>query len=82
MVPAAAQKPIVSCAGAEEWQRWLAVHAGESDGIRLAIAKTGGDHPSVSYAEALDEALCVGWINIEKFVAMLARGETIYPQAR
>lgn len=56
-------KPIVHCATAEEWQRWLAAHADESDGIRLAIAKKGGDHPSVSYAEAMDEALCVGWID-------------------
>ena len=62
-----ADKPIVHCADAEEWRRWLVAHAGESDGIRLAIAKKGGDHPSVSYAEALDEALCVGWIDGQKW---------------
>jgi uncharacterized protein YdeI (YjbR/CyaY-like superfamily) len=56
-------KPIVHCANAEEWQRWLAANADTSDGIQLAIAKKGGDHPSVSYAEAMDEALCVGWID-------------------
>ena len=61
------EKPIVHCADAEEWRRWLAAHAGESDGIRLAIAKKGGDHPSVSYAEAIDEALCVGWIDGQKW---------------
>jgi uncharacterized protein YdeI (YjbR/CyaY-like superfamily) len=62
-----ADKPIVHCADAEEWRRWLVAHAGESDGIRLAIAKKGGDHSSVSYAEALDEALCVGWIDGQKW---------------
>jgi uncharacterized protein YdeI (YjbR/CyaY-like superfamily) len=62
-----ADKPIVHCADAEEWRRWLDAHASESDGIRLAIAKKGGDHPSVSYAEALDEALCVGWIDGQKW---------------
>jgi uncharacterized protein YdeI (YjbR/CyaY-like superfamily) len=62
-----AEKPIVHCADAGEWQRWLAANAGESDGIRLAIAKKGGDHRSVSYAEALDEALCVGWIDGQKW---------------
>lgn len=60
-------KPIVYCADAEEWRRWLALHASESDGIRLAIAKKGGDHSSVSYAEAVDEALCVGWIDGQKW---------------
>ncbi|MES1169875.1 MAG: YdeI/OmpD-associated family protein [Leifsonia sp.] len=58
-----AEKPIVHCADAEEWRRWLAANAGESDGIRLAIAKKGGAHPSVSYADAVEEALCVGWID-------------------
>lgn len=62
----ATEKPILHCADAHEWRSWLAAHAGESDGIRLAIAKKGGDHPSVSYADALDEALCVGWIDGQK----------------
>jgi uncharacterized protein YdeI (YjbR/CyaY-like superfamily) len=60
-------KPIVYCADAEEWRRWLTMHVDESDGIRLAIAKKGGDHTSVSYVEALDEALCVGWIDGQKW---------------
>ena len=62
-----AEKPIVHCTDAEEWRRWLAAHAGESDGIRLAIAKKGGAHPGVSYPEALDEALCHGWIDGQKW---------------
>jgi len=62
-----APKPIVYCADAGEWRQWLAAHAHESDGIRLAIAKKGGDHSSVSYADALDEALCVGWIDGQKW---------------
>ena len=66
-IPSMADKPIVHCADAEEWRRWLAAHAADSDGIRLAIAKKGGDHASVSYAEAIDEALCVGWIDGQKW---------------
>jgi len=62
-----ADKPIVHCADADEWRRWLAAHAADSDGIRLAIAKKGGDHTSVSYADAIDEALCVGWIDGQKW---------------
>ena len=60
-------KPIVHCADVEEWRRWLDAHASETDGIRLAIAKKGGNHHSVTYAEALDEALCVGWIDGQKW---------------
>lgn len=66
-IPRVIDKPIVHCASAEEWRRWLAANAADSDGIRLAIAKKGGDHPSVSYAEAIDEALCVGWIDGQKW---------------
>jgi uncharacterized protein YdeI (YjbR/CyaY-like superfamily) len=62
-----AEKPIVHCADAAEWQRWLVANADSSDGIRLAIAKKGGDHASVSYAEATDAALCVGWIDGQKW---------------
>jgi len=61
-----AEKPIVHCADAEEWRRWLAANAGASDGIRLAIAKKASGLSSVSYAEAVDEALCFGWIDGQK----------------
>ncbi|HEY4153126.1 MAG TPA: YdeI/OmpD-associated family protein [Pseudolysinimonas sp.] len=57
------EKPIVYCEDADAWHAWLEANAGESDGIRLAIAKKGGAHPSVSYSDAVEEALCFGWID-------------------
>jgi uncharacterized protein YdeI (YjbR/CyaY-like superfamily) len=60
------EKPIVHCADAEEWRRWLAANAAESDGIRLAIAKKASGLTSVSYSDAVDEALCFGWIDGQK----------------
>ncbi|MCU1480179.1 MAG: hypothetical protein JWQ19_965 [Subtercola sp.] len=54
------------CSDVTAWAEWLAANHDSSPGIRLAIAKKGGDHPSVSYAEALDEALCHGWIDGQK----------------
>src|SRR4030095_11054947 len=36
------------------------------DGVWLKIAKKGSSGASVSYAEALDEALCFGWIDGQK----------------
>jgi uncharacterized protein YdeI (YjbR/CyaY-like superfamily) len=49
-----------------EWARWLRVHHLEPEGIWLKIAKKGHGTVSVSYAEALDEALCFCWIDGQK----------------
>lgn len=54
--------PIRLFRDAEAWEKWLAVHAAER-GLWLQIAKKGAGVASVSYAEALDVALCYGWID-------------------
>jgi uncharacterized protein YdeI (YjbR/CyaY-like superfamily) len=46
-----------------EWEQWLEINHSISDGIWLQIFKKGSGTPSVVYAEALDEALCYGWID-------------------
>ena len=38
----------------------------QSSGIWLRIWKVNTEHPTVTYAEALDEALCFGWIDGQK----------------
>jgi uncharacterized protein YdeI (YjbR/CyaY-like superfamily) len=49
---------------AKAWHRWLAKHHAESDGVWLVIAKKGTTTPtSLRIADALDEALCQGWID-------------------
>ena len=86
------------------------LHHGDASRVWLVLAKKGTTQPtSVTYDQALDEALCFGWIDgsvrrrdeatylqrftprrarsprarrIEQYVAMLARGETSYPQQR
>ncbi len=56
-------KPILQLASPEEWEAWLeAEHAG-SDGVWLKFAKKGSGVTTVVYAEALDVALCYGWID-------------------
>lgn len=57
--------PIEHFADAVAWERWLERHA-ESAGLWLKIAKKEAGIPSVSYAEALDVALCHGWIDGQK----------------
>ncbi len=46
------------------WRSWLDQHEDSSDGVWLRLAKKGVTEPtSLRYAEALDEALCSGWID-------------------
>ena len=55
--------PIVSCASAREWELWLEEHHRAADGVWLKIAKKGSPTPSPSQAEAVESALCFGWID-------------------
>jgi uncharacterized protein YdeI (YjbR/CyaY-like superfamily) len=56
-------RPILAFATQVEWEAWLeAEHAG-SDGVWIKFAKKGSGVPSVSYAEAVEAALCYGWID-------------------
>ncbi|HWD79293.1 MAG TPA: YdeI/OmpD-associated family protein [Kribbella sp.] len=49
---------------AAAWRDWLAVNHGESDGVWLVLAKKNVTDPtSLTYDEALEEALCHGWID-------------------
>jgi len=50
--------------GASAWRAWLDAHEAASDGVWLVIAKKGTTDPTtLTYAQALDEALCSGWID-------------------
>ena len=60
---ARAEQPVVSFAAPAEMQAWLEEHGEASDGIWLKFAKKASGHPSVRYAEAVEIALCHGWID-------------------
>src|SRR5580693_6597067 len=49
-----------------DWAKWLAAHGAGSTGVWLRLAKRGADQRTVSYAEALEVALCYGWIDGQK----------------
>jgi uncharacterized protein YdeI (YjbR/CyaY-like superfamily) len=55
--------PIVEAKDQRAWRRWLAINHEREDGIYLKFAKKGAPTPSVTYAEALEEAICFGWID-------------------
>lgn len=48
------------------FEKWLSAHHATSAGLWLRIAKAGAGVKSVTYAEALDVALCYGWIDGQK----------------
>lgn len=58
--------PIHLFAGPDELEVWLEENHASSQGVWLKIAKKGADEPSVTYAEALELALCFGWIDSQK----------------
>ncbi|HEY7691969.1 MAG TPA: YdeI/OmpD-associated family protein [Gaiellaceae bacterium] len=61
-MPDEAPELIVRDAGS--WRGWLAEHDAETGGVWLVLAKKGVTEPtSVTYDEALEEALCHGWID-------------------
>jgi uncharacterized protein YdeI (YjbR/CyaY-like superfamily) len=49
-----------------EFRKWLTKNHDQSDRIWLLLAKKNSGQASVTYAEALDEALCFGWIDGQK----------------
>lgn len=48
---------------AEAWHAWLDRHHAAHPGVWLVLHKKGGHATALTYAEALDEALCFGWID-------------------
>jgi len=58
--------PVLAFGSAQSWRDWLAEHHQTSPGLWLKIAKKGAGAPTVGYAEAIDGALCYGWIDGQK----------------
>jgi uncharacterized protein YdeI (YjbR/CyaY-like superfamily) len=56
--------PELLVADAAEWRTWLRTQHSKSPGVWLVLAKKGTTRPTtLSYEEALDEAICFGWID-------------------
>lgn len=58
--------PIVAFPSRQAWGAWLAAHHEASAGVWLKIARKGSGIDTVSYGEALEVALCYGWIDGQK----------------
>jgi uncharacterized protein YdeI (YjbR/CyaY-like superfamily) len=55
--------PVIPFASREAWEAWLEEHHAISEGVWLKLAKKGSGLETVSLAEAINVALCYGWID-------------------
>jgi uncharacterized protein YdeI (YjbR/CyaY-like superfamily) len=55
--------PIVQLDDQEAWRAWLEENHASLAGVWLKFAKKGSPKPTVTYSEAIEEALCFGWID-------------------
>lgn len=55
--------PNIPFASALVWEEWLAEHHAAADGVWIMVAKKASGIASVTHDEALDVALCYGWID-------------------
>ncbi len=58
--------PVIHFPAGPDWEEWLRSNHTESEGIWMKLAKKNSPVGSVSYAEAVDIALCYGWIDSQK----------------
>lgn len=58
--------PVICFLLQKDWLLWLKKNNDSATGIWLRIAKKSSSNPSVTYAEALETALCYGWIDGKK----------------
>jgi len=60
---ASAELDELIVADAEALRAWLSAHHATSPGVWLALTKKGGTLTTLTWQQAVDEALCVGWID-------------------
>lgn len=58
--------PVTQLKDKKAWSTWLDQNHAKSPGVWLKLAKKGSGTPTVSYNEALEAALCYGWIDGQK----------------
>lgn len=58
--------PTLTCHSQEEWEAWLEINCENNSGVWLRLAKKPAGHIPLTYPQALDSALCFGWIDGQK----------------
>lgn len=53
----------IGCTSAKEWAAWLAKHHASSDGVWLTFQRNAAKKEALTYEQAVEAALCYGWID-------------------
>jgi uncharacterized protein YdeI (YjbR/CyaY-like superfamily) len=59
-------EPTLTFATQSEWEAWLEANGSVSSGVWLRLAKKSAEQPTLTYAQAVEGALCHGWIDGQK----------------
>lgn len=65
-MPSSFDIPILPFETLQAWAEWLEMQPATTPGVWLKLAKAESKISSITYAEALDVALCYGWIDSQK----------------
>ena len=66
MKPVEKIDPTLSFAAQENWAAWLEKNHATSSGVWLRLAKAAAKESTVTYMQAIEVALCYGWIDGQK----------------
>ncbi len=77
-MPPTTPPPLLEVANRAELRAWLAENHATSRGVSLAIGKKGHDATTLTYDEAVEEALCFGWIDSTVHTLDEARYTVLY----
>ncbi len=81
-MPRADTHPQTQPASRAAWRQWLAAHHASLPGVWLVYCKKASGLPSLSYAEAVKEALCFGWIDSHPRKLDADRSQQLYTPRR
>ncbi len=55
--------PLVRVRSRQAWRSWLEVNHRQETSVWLVLYKKGSGQPTLTYDEAVEEALCFGWVD-------------------
>lgn len=74
--------PIVHVESRAQWRDWLTSHAGSARGVWLCSWRTATGRPRCPYPDAVEEAICFGWIDSTTTVLDEDRGLQLFTPRR
>jgi uncharacterized protein YdeI (YjbR/CyaY-like superfamily) len=60
------EEPIIAFDDVAAWERWLHEHHDSASGVWMKIAKKGAPATTANHPDALDSAICFGWIDARR----------------